>query len=263
MSEAQYLQPLLQDLISLLQKQATNEHYSLQINILSLVNFDVNLAETLCERPTETLLLFDNAALTAQQQIVQQEHLEAVAAVKDLVHVRLWGVPFHLDHRSSSLYPSIGNIRSCHVNKLITVTGTVVRSGSVTMIESHKLYQCARCYARYTLGFTQHTLMLTCRLLRSSLKADLLCRVLVPINPDTAEAPPPSGPCQTKQGLRICNSSKFKPSTSTLLHTNYQEIKIQEDSKSLPVGSVPRSICVLLQDDLADTCQTGGKHRTT
>ena len=153
MSEAQFLQPLLQDLVSLLQKPATNEHYSLRINILSLVNFDVDLAEALCERPTYTLLLFDKAALTAQQQIVRQEHLEGFAAVKDLVHVRLWGVPFHLDHQSSSLYPSIGNIRSCHVDKLITVTGTVVRTGSVTMIESHKLYQCARCYARYTKDF--------------------------------------------------------------------------------------------------------------
>lgn len=60
----------------------------------------------------------------------------------------------------------------------------------------------------------------------------------------------------------MCNSSKFKASTSTLLHTNYQEIKIQEDSKTLPMGSVPRSISVLLQDDLADTCQTGGEHTT-
>ena len=143
-----HFEPLLQDLITLLQKPATNEHYSLKFNILALVAFDVNLAEALCERPTETLLLFDKAALIAQQQIVQQEHSQAVLAVKDLVHVRVWGVPFYLDPQSSSLYPSIGSIRSCHVDKLITVTGTVVRTGSVTMIESHKLYQCARCYAR-------------------------------------------------------------------------------------------------------------------
>lgn len=35
---------------------------------------------------------------------------------------------------------------------------------------------------------------------------------------------------------------------------------MQESSKSLPMGAVPRSICVLLQDDLADCCQTGGEH---
>lgn len=142
------LTPIVQDLLSLLQKSATNEHYSLRINILALVNFDVNLAEALCERPTEILLLFDTAALIAQQQIEQKQQSQAVLTVKHLVHVRVWGVPFHLDPQTSSLYPSIGKIRSCHVDKLITVTGTVVRTGSVTMIESHKLYQCARCYAR-------------------------------------------------------------------------------------------------------------------
>ena len=45
-----------------------------------------------------------------------------------------------------------------------------------------------------------------------------------------------------------------------IIHTNYQEIKIQENAKSLAVGTVPRSICVLLQDDLADMCQTGGMY---
>lgn len=139
---------IVQDLVSLLQKPATNEHYSLPINILALVNFDVNLAEALCERPTETLLLLDKAALIAQQQLEPKEQSQAVLTVKHLVHVRVLGVPFHLDPHSSSLYPSIGKIRSCHVDKLITVTGTVVRTGSVTMTESHKLYQCARCYAR-------------------------------------------------------------------------------------------------------------------
>lgn len=138
---------LVQDLVSLLQKPATNEHYSLRFNILALVSFDVTLAEALCEQPTEILLLFDKAALIAQQQIMQREHSQTVLAVKQLVHVRVLGVPFHLDPQSS-LYPSIGNIRSCHVDKLITVTGTVVRTACVTMIESHKLYQCARCYAR-------------------------------------------------------------------------------------------------------------------
>ena len=89
------------------------------------------------------------------------------------------------------------------------------------------------------------------------------CRMFAPINPDTAEACPPCSPCQTQHGSQTCNSKKFKASLDTLIHTNHQEIRIQEDSKTLPVGSVPRSICVLLQDDLADSCQTGGEHDST
>lgn len=108
----------------------------------------MELTVALCDHPKEMFMLFDQAALTAQQQTIQQEQSQAVFIVKDLVHVRVWGVPFHLDMQASSLYPSIGSIRSCHVDKLITVTGTVVRTGAVTMIESHKLYQCVRCCAR-------------------------------------------------------------------------------------------------------------------
>jgi len=84
------------------------------------------------------------------------------------------------------------------------------------------------------------------------------CRVLIPISPDDAETSPPSSPCQVQSGRHICKNTKYRLAPNVLIHTNYQEIKIQENAKALAVGNVPRSICVLLQDDLADMCQTGG-----
>ena len=84
------------------------------------------------------------------------------------------------------------------------------------------------------------------------------CRVLIPISPDDAETSPPSSPCQVHSGRHICKNTKYRLAPNVLIHTNYQEIKIQENAKALAVGNVPRSICVLLQDDLADMCQTGG-----
>ncbi len=39
-----------------------------------------------------------------------------------------------------------------------------------------------------------------------------------------------------------------------------QEIKVQERMQCLAVGSVPSSISVLLQDEMADSCQPGGEH---
>ncbi|KAL0056459.1 hypothetical protein WJX82_011572 [Trebouxia sp. C0006] len=97
------------------------------------------------------------------------------------------------------------------------------------MTESHKLYECTRCHDR----------------------------VLIPISPDDAETSPPSSPCQVPSGRHICKNTKYRLAPNVLIHTNYQEIKIQENAKALAVGNVPRSICVLLQDDLADMCQTG------
>jgi len=38
---------------------------------------------------------------------------------------------------------------------------------------------------------------------------------------------------------------------------NYQEIKIQEQVQRLAVGTIPRSMWVVLMDDLVDTCKPG------
>ncbi len=116
--------------------------------MIQLAAFDVGLAETLIEQPLETLLLLDKAAVVAQQKVLQEHQAQGSLSVKGLVHVRIWGMPFHLDSESSSIFPDIASVRSCHVDKLLTITGTVVRTGSVTMMESHKLYECTRCHDR-------------------------------------------------------------------------------------------------------------------
>ena len=38
---------------------------------------------------------------------------------------------------------------------------------------------------------------------------------------------------------------------------NYQEVKIQEQAQRLAVGTIPRSMWVVLQDDLVDACKAG------
>ena len=38
---------------------------------------------------------------------------------------------------------------------------------------------------------------------------------------------------------------------------NYQEIKIQEQVQRLAVGMIPRSMWVVLMDDLVDCCKAG------
>jgi DNA replicative helicase MCM subunit Mcm2 (Cdc46/Mcm family) len=40
---------------------------------------------------------------------------------------------------------------------------------------------------------------------------------------------------------------------------DYQEIKVQESMQAPGVGTVPRSIVVVLDDDLVDTIQAGGE----
>ncbi|XP_045044649.2 DNA helicase MCM9 isoform X2 [Desmodus rotundus] len=61
--------------------------------------------------------------------------------------------------------------------------------------------------------------------------------------------------------LESCSSSKFTClsglSSSPARCRDYQEIKIQEQVQRLSVGSIPRSMKVILEDDLVDTCKSG------
>lgn len=38
---------------------------------------------------------------------------------------------------------------------------------------------------------------------------------------------------------------------------DYQEIKLQEKVSRLAMGKIPRSIAVILEDDLVDVCKAG------
>ena len=38
---------------------------------------------------------------------------------------------------------------------------------------------------------------------------------------------------------------------------NYQEVKVQEQVQRLTMGTIPRSLWVILEDDLVDVCKAG------
>lgn len=55
-----------------------------------------------------------------------------------------------------------------------------------------------------------------------------------------------------------CGGSKFQYVENTIVHHDYQEIKVQESTQVLGVGAIPRSILVILKDDLVDVVKAGG-----
>lgn len=62
------------------------------------------------------------------------------------------------------------------------------------------------------------------------------------------------------QKHKPCAGTKFKPVEGAIpVCHDYQEIKIQESMQTLGMGSIPRSILVVLEDDLVDTVKAGGK----
>ena len=58
----------------------------------------------------------------------------------------------------------------------------------------------------------------------------------------------------------FCPCSKFTPTgenTGELRYRDYQEIKVQEHVQMLDIGTIPRSLWAVLEDDLVDGCKPG------
>jgi DNA helicase MCM9 len=61
------------------------------------------------------------------------------------------------------------------------------------------------------------------------------------------------------QSSKGCQSASFQLIEDSIKCHDYQEIKIQESVQLLDVGSIPRSMPVILMDDLVDIVKAGGK----
>ncbi|RWW51400.1 hypothetical protein BHE74_00042256 [Ensete ventricosum] len=130
-----------------------NLHYPLLVDFAELLDFDPPLAHLLFSRPTCLLPLFDEAArrcqaflpdlFSASMQCVKRENSQEKKM--DVLMVLKWcfGGWFR-----SETFPSIGRIRVKHRGILLTLKGTVIRSGAIKMIEWEQLYECRRCKHR-------------------------------------------------------------------------------------------------------------------
>lgn len=46
---------------------------------------------------------------------------------------------------NGKLGPTIGQLRACHIGRLVVVTGTVIRAGTVQVLEAVRHYKCSKC----------------------------------------------------------------------------------------------------------------------
>ncbi|XP_072953545.1 probable DNA helicase MCM9 [Typha angustifolia] len=202
-------------------------HFPLIINFAELLDFDPDLAHILFSRPTDLLPLFDEAALRSHRVVLKESaDLTEVASEKEYIHVRInvSGSPLEFPET----FPSIGRVRVKHRGILLTLKGTVIRSGAVKMIEGERVYQCRKCKHRF--------------------------KVYPELETGNRINLPTSCP---SRGSRICEGTNFQFVEDSMVCHDYQEIKIQESTHLLGVGSIPRSIPVILMDDLVDIVKAG------
>uniref|UniRef100_A0A0E0L9E0 Probable DNA helicase MCM9 n=1 Tax=Oryza punctata TaxID=4537 RepID=A0A0E0L9E0_ORYPU len=207
-------------------------HFPLVIDFAELLEFDPEFAHQLYDYPKDVLELFDAAA----QRVLDKFDAAARRAdkrkagdepmEKKFVHVRVntSGSPLECPETS----PSIGKVRVKHRGTLLTLKGTVIRSGGVKMIEGERKYQCRKCKCRFTV--------------HPELEAGN--RITLPAS------------CKSKSA-QGCGGANFQLIEDSITCHDYQEIKIQENIQLLGVGSIPRSMPIVLMDDLVDIVKAG------
>ncbi|KAM3377519.1 putative DNA helicase MCM9 isoform X2 [Capsicum galapagoense] len=201
-------------------------HYSLCVDFAEIMDDNPALSQFIFAKPTEYLPLFDEAAVWAQKVILADLKQCENASAKDNIHVRIniSGSPLECPET----FPSIGRVRVKHRGILLTIKGTVIRSGAVKMIEGERIYECRRCKHRFKVYPEVET--------RNSIPKPIIC---------------PS------QRYQICESTSFQLVEDNKICHDYQEIKIQESTQLLGVGAIPRSVPVILKDDLVDMVNAG------
>ncbi len=221
----------LQNLLGL--HSQTTRDFSLEIDAFDLFEVDPVLGHFILKFPNTLVPILEKAIVEAQKELLKElkdtttENLSAKGEQGSRVHARIFHLPPTCS-RTSVAY------EATDVGKIVQLSGTVVRTSPVQMYESARTYKCC---GKNGCGktFVQ--------------SADLEQKNNAMMAPETC-------PLYVSTNQK-CSGTNLKPTKDGSVHTDYQEIKIQEAASKLGVGSMPRSLLIKLQHDLVDTCQPG------
>ncbi|KAJ8355910.1 hypothetical protein SKAU_G00187040 [Synaphobranchus kaupii] len=212
------------DVLYILQEPDEDAHYPIVVNAMTLFEANMEVGEYFNAVPSEVLAVFDNALHRAAVSVLQSLSQQEGGKIKQNLHARISGLPV-CPELTRDRIP-----RSRDVGHFLSVTGTVIRTSATKVLEFERDYMCGKC---------RHVF---------SARADF--EQFYSFTPPTC--------CPNEDG---CNSYKFTclggGASSPAACRDYQEIKIQEQAQKLSVGSIPRSMMVILEDDLVDSCKSG------
>lgn len=227
--------------------------YSLQIDMHQFLHAEPVLGNMLLRYPGVLLSPLEEAIIAAQKDILSSiqnftqtadgdttfhshhhHHPPPNPTIKGInatrVHARLIHLPPHI----SNCKPSLSNLNSSDVGKILQLSGTVVRCSKVQMYESQRSYECSSKHKGCGVRFT--------------VRADLHQCNNALVEPSR---------CPTPQ----CPGKHFNLIQDETTRSDYQEIKVQESvakhNSQSRTGVIPRALLIKLQNDLVDQCMPG------
>ncbi|RXM31242.1 hypothetical protein EOD39_7190 [Acipenser ruthenus] len=212
------------NVLQILQEPDDDAHYAVVVNAMTLFETNMEVGEYFNAFPNEVLPVFDNGLRRAAMAVLQSVSNQSGHSMKQNLHARISALPVCPELTREHIP------KSRDVGHFLSVTGTVIRTGMTKVLEFERDYICNK------------------------------CKLVFCVKADFEQYYTFSQPvyCPNEEG---CNSSKFTclsaSSSTPATCRDYQEIKIQEQVQRLSVGSIPRSMMAVLEDDLVDSCKSG------
>ncbi|XP_072218939.1 DNA helicase MCM9 [Leuresthes tenuis] len=210
----------------------TNEetHHPVVVNAMTLFEANMEVGDFFNAYPNDVLAIFDEVLQKKAMELSddasskhQGEQRSKGPRMRQILHARITGLPVCPELTRHTIP------RSRDVGHFLSVTGTVIRTSVAKVLEYERDYMCTKC---------RHVF-------NAQADFDQFYTFVPPVS------------CTSPVG---CNSYKFSclsDGSEPAACRDYQEIKIQEQVQRLSVGSIPRSLVVVLEDDLVDSCKSG------
>ena len=224
--KAYILQNHMSDVVRILLEEEINVHYCLKIDGSDLLESCVALTDMLFFNPEKILKTFDSAFHATTSYVIGCHNLKDHMTLKPYLHIRFYKLPACSEIWRDRVPKSID------IGRFLVMEGTVIRTSSAKILEYKKEYMCTNCKNVF------------------SLQADFQLHYAVP----TPTSCPVSYECSGKKFVVMTGNDG---TTGPKKCKDYQEIRVQEQVRKLSMGTIPRSLTVVLEDDLVDSCKPG------
>ena len=182
---------------------------SLIVDYIDLDSYSPVLAKEITHKPDEYLEAFNEAVLSVLREI----HPDYGQEIRDKIRVRIGNY---------TVQKGLREINADLIDKLVSISGMVVRSSEVKPLAKKVAYRCTNCNT----------------VIEAQLKGLVMKKPLK---------------CHT------CAEKELEMDPENSLFIDFQLVRLQELPEDLPAGQLPHYIEVTVMSDLVDQCRPGDR----